>query len=98
MTVEELKAAAANLPSDDRLEFADWLAQDQGVQHARNDRLRRALQHVWIKSTGANALSAGTTQKSMRCSARSNGGPWSVSARRGKRLASDCPHYCQCGE
>jgi hypothetical protein len=45
MTVEPLKAAAANLPSDDRLEFADWLAQDQGVQHARNDRLRRALQH-----------------------------------------------------
>lgn len=43
MSVEELKTAAANLPPEQRLEFADWLAKDRDVSTARLERLRSEI-------------------------------------------------------
>jgi hypothetical protein len=44
MTVEELKAEAAKLSTDARLDLADWLAGDDDVREARRDRLRSEVQ------------------------------------------------------
>ena len=43
MTVDELKIAAAELTTDQRVSIADWLASDAEVQQARRERLRREI-------------------------------------------------------
>ena len=39
MTVEQLKSEASKLSSEDRLDFAGWLASNDEVREARRERL-----------------------------------------------------------
>jgi hypothetical protein len=44
MTVEELKAATAKLPPDDRFAFAEWIERDEAIRELRRSALIKEIQ------------------------------------------------------
>jgi predicted transcriptional regulator len=45
MTLQEIKAAAAALPAEERSELVTWLNESEDVCEIRREQLRREIQH-----------------------------------------------------